>query len=206
MKENFEKIFVENFRLLKRSGLPNLAKGSSQKLNENFSFECYLLWKEFNNFEIIKSLNNKKILKNYGEISLVLNYNSLGFLRDANYSLSLVKNNIETAIISFLPVENKTLRIVQIQGQKGFKFEIENLSWKDILIDELKLFSYNLGFKNLEILRAEENYLIKFPRSIGPDFDMEEHRKRFLYIYNVLPVRKWKFKYKKGDFYSRFSF
>jgi len=205
MRENFDRVFVEKFRMLKKN-LPNFYKGSSQKLNDNFANESNLVWREFNNFEIIEALNQRKVLKNYGVISLVLNYNSKGFLRDANYSLSLVKDGVEMAIISFLPVENKTLRIVQIQGQKGFKFDIENLSWKDILIDELKLFAYNLGFKNLEILRAEENYLIKFPRAVGPDFDMEEHKKRFLYIYNVLPVRKWKFKYKKGDFYSKFSF
>lgn len=206
MRNDFEDEFVLRFRQLKKSKLPNFSEKTSQKLNDNFETESYILWKNFENFENLITLNQRKIIKSYGGVSLFLNLNSSSFVRDANYSLSLVKDSEEKAIISFFPVDNTTIRIVQLQGKKGFDFEFNNLSWKDILMDEIKIFSNTLGFKNLEILRAEQNYLIKFPRNIGPEYDMDKHKERFLYIYNVLPIKRWGFRYNKGDFYSKFKF
>lgn len=196
------------FERLKNSGkLPNLTDKVSQRLNENFEKEFEIMYKELG-VQAIESINSRKALKNFGELYLYINFNSYSFFRDGNYSLSLLnKLNEETTIISFFPVENKTLRIVQIQGQKGFEVGDKLLKdWKQILIDELKIFAHSLGFKKLEILRAEENYLFVFPRYVPDNFNLKEHQERMVYIYNVLPVRKWGFKYSKGGFYSTFEF
>ena len=205
---NLDNDFFMNYEKLKlQKLLPNYSDKSSQRLNENFDLEMYSIWKDFNDFKIIIELNQKKNLKNYGNWILYLNFNSFKFYRDANFSLSLICGNIELAVISFFPVKNKTLRIVQLQGQKGFEPNNGLLKdWKLILVDELKIFAYNLGFKKLEILRGEKNYLFKFPRNVDENFNLKEHQERMLYIYNILPVKQWGFKYKNNDDYSKFSF
>lgn len=209
MNEVENKKFIEDFRFLrKQKKFANYSDKTSQKLDKYFNDETYLLYQEFGNFDVSIRLNQRKIIKSYGDWTLALNYNSEDFVRDANYSLSLVQKNKEIAIICFYPIKNRTIRIVQIQGQKGFLTEDGNLlkDWKKILIDELKIFSYELRFKRIEILRAEENYLFKFPRKVESNFSLQEDQKSMLYLYNVLPVRKWGFKYKNGEHYSVFIF
>jgi hypothetical protein len=213
MNIRYPEEFVQEMRLLiKNKKLPNYSEKKSQKLDKNNFFqESFTIYHDFGNSnfkKILINLNSRKIIKDFGDWKLVMNYNTSDFFRDANYSISLVNKEFkEVAIISFYPVMTKTLRIVQIQGQKNFIPSTGDLlsDWKKILIDEIKLFGKENNFDYLAILRAEENYLIKFPRNVGPDFNLEEHKKSMIYIYNVLPIKKWGFKYKKGDFYSYFK-
>lgn len=200
-----DKLFTSNFRVLKKQKkLPNFSEKSSQKLSNHFEDDMYLIWQEFGNFDNVISLNRRDLIKSFGEERyLALNYNSDDFFRDSDFSLSLICSNKEIAIIGFFISENKTINIVQLQGQKGFELDKSFFQdWKSFLINELKIFVKDLGFEYLRILRAEDNYLFKFPRKVDEGFNLEEHQKRLLYIYNVLPTRKWGFKYQKGERFS----
>jgi hypothetical protein len=209
--EKKDPLFTNEFRILKKQKkFPNFTDNTSQKLNREFENEIYIMWTDFENFEDALELNQRRIIKDYGKgWKLVLNYNSEDFIRDANYSLSLVYKEKEVAIMSFFPKKGKIIEIVQIQGEKGYEEQLKFLpgDWKALLIEEAKIYLQFLNFNRLEILRGEKNYLMKFPRNVGPEFDMQEHKKRMLYIYNVLPVRKWNFKYdqKNNPFVSYYN-
>ena len=176
-----------------------------QSLYNDFEEDCYNIWLGANmdvRWNILIELNWRSKIWEMpdNKYEIWLNYNSNDFLRDTNFSISLIdaeKNEVCIIWMRFLP--EGVVEFFQIQWKRKKNIDIDTI-WK--LITHISWYLKRLWFKKIVVLRAEANYYFKtpiiVPSQVTTDKEMTEwldiHRQRMRMMYNVSPIRKWWFK------------
>lgn len=212
--KNYHPRFLEHYRtVIKRT--PNVKDHrNAQKLSCSHQEELFRLFceRQSDYYSISRQINDKKKLtevqlNNEQSLDVYLNFNSKAFLRDSNYSISLLSQELgEIGILSFEPENNNNLLITQIQSKYGKKTqEILPVNWRDLLFYSIRDYAEHLKFNELQILRAEWNLYFTKPNHLRKDRTLEEHQQSMIMTYNVTPRRKWGFEHEKSDLVSRLS-